>query len=96
MSLACSQGHADPAHAARLEELSLSRMAPPAFLQTMTLRSVPMLLDFRVFLQPKGCAPTASRVLVRGGTVEMRPGVGSIGLDAAPDGACFNGERGLL
>ena len=32
-----------------------------------------MLLDFRVFLQPKGCAPMASRVLVRSGTVEMRP-----------------------
>jgi hypothetical protein len=55
-----------------------------------------MLLDFRVILQPKGCAPTASRVLVRGGRVEMRPGDSSIGLHGAPDGACFNGERGLL
>ena len=55
-----------------------------------------MLVDFRVFLQPKGCAPMASRVLVRGGRVEMRPGASSVGLHVAPDGACFSEERGLL
>jgi hypothetical protein len=32
-----------------------------------------VLLDFRVFLQPKGCAPMAALILVRGGTVEIRP-----------------------
>jgi hypothetical protein len=36
--------------------------------------SIPVLLGFRVFLQPKGCAPVASLVLVRDGIVEMRPG----------------------
>jgi hypothetical protein len=38
-----------------------------------------VLLDFRAFLQPKGCAPMASLVLVRGGTVEMRPALPLVG-----------------
>jgi hypothetical protein len=37
------------------------------------LWSVLVLLDFRVFLQPKGCAPMASLVFLPGGTVKMDP-----------------------
>jgi len=33
-----------------------------------------VLLGFRVFLQPKGRAPMASPVLVRGGNVQISPG----------------------
>jgi hypothetical protein len=49
-----------------------------------------MLLDLLVFLQPEGCAPMASLVLVRGGTVEMNLPCGGVTLLNCPP-CCLEG-----
>jgi hypothetical protein len=51
--------------------LPVRRLQAAEYRMGEELRSVLVLLDVLVFLQPEGCAPMASRVLGRGGTVEM-------------------------